>query len=111
MCAHPTHDLSRLSFFQMDNASDPAKLYQIDGVEYDAKGVRELIEKLKAADKGGSADDLSGGAGSKSSLLQELLTSNWHALRTLKVCHEPGGVIREGQTMADVVRRKREQVC
>ena len=35
-----------LANYQTDGG-DPSKLYQIDGVEYDAKGVRELIDKLQ----------------------------------------------------------------
>ena len=35
-----------LANFSLDQGGDPAKLYQIDGIEYDAKGVRDLIEKL-----------------------------------------------------------------
>jgi len=33
----------------MDTGSDPSKLYELDGVEYDAKGVNDLIKKLQAA--------------------------------------------------------------
>lgn len=93
-----------LANFSME-AGDASKLYQIDGVDYDAKGVRDLIQKLQAAERGDA-----GASGQSeeqtSSLLQELLTSNWHVLRTLRVCHEAGGVQRDGQTIADVVQRK-----
>ena len=106
-----------LANFSMDSG-DPSKLYQIDGVEYDAKGVRDLIDRLQSVESGELGDNGEAGCAERTSaLLQELLTSNWHLLRTLKVCHEAGGVQREGQTMADVVRRKlqdveaREQQC
>lgn len=98
-----------LANYSMEAGGDPAKLYQIDGVEYDAKGVREIIDKLKAAEGGGgSSGDAAAGAGggARASLLQQLLTSNWSILRTIKICHEPGGVQREGQTMEDVVAVK-----
>ena len=98
-----------LANYSMDGGGDPSKLYQIDGVEYDAKGVRELIAKLQAAERGESSGD-GNNAEQTSSLVQELLTSNWPLLRTLKVCHEAGGVQREGQTIADVVRRKLQDV-
>ena len=103
-----------LANYSMDSGGDPSKLYQLDGVEYDAKGVRDLIEKLKAAEhvnKHGSATASDRAeSGSRESLLLELLSSNWSLLRTIKVCHEPGGIQREGQTMQDIVRRKVEEV-
>lgn len=107
-----------LANFSMEAGGDPAKLYQLDGIEYDAKGVRELIDKLRAAEQteGGAAG--SGGSGGnggaamseRNSLLHQLLTSNWSLLRTIKICHEPGGVQREGETMENVVRRKVEEL-
>ena len=92
-----------LANFSLETNGDPGKLYQLDGVEYDSKGVRELIEKLNAAKSGRGGK---GGAGSSStdgvtSLLTELLTSNWSIMRTVRVCHEPGG----GRGGADDGRR------
>ena len=40
-----------LANFSMENG-DPSKLYQLDGVEYDAKGVRDLIDKLQKVERG-----------------------------------------------------------
>ena len=89
-----------LETFDLDAGGDPSKLYQLDGVEYDSKGVRDLIEKLQGGvgrqgrrrrrrRRGG---DGGGGTGdAKDALLLELLTSNWALLRTAQ------GVPRAGQ--------------
>ena len=87
--------------------SDFTKLYEIDGVEYDAKGMRELISQLRAADqsrKGTSADGKDDGG--DRALLVRMLTQKWSVLRNVKVCDEPGAHKREGTTMHDVVNRR-----
>eukprot|EP00965_Chrysotila_dentata_P203205 6181569-Pleurochrysis_carterae.AAC.2 len=38
-----------LADFNMEKG-DASKLYEVDGVEYDAKGLHELVRKLHAAD-------------------------------------------------------------
>lgn len=90
------------------SGSDLTKLYELDGVEYDAKGVRELINQLRAAEdpKYGRV----GGGDSESSsvnvTLERMLTQNWNVLRNVRVCDEPGAHKREGTTMADSVQRR-----
>ena len=88
--------------------SDLTKLYELDGVEYDAKGMRELISQLRAADqsrKGTSADGKDDGG--SLALLVRMLTQNWSVLRTLRICHEPGVPRRqEGQMMQDHVAKR-----
>ena len=87
------------------SGSDLTKLYELDGVEYDAKGVRELINQLKAAEYG----KVGGGDSESSSVnvtLERMLTQNWNVLRNVRVCDEPGAHKREGTTMADSVQRR-----
>ena len=64
---------------------DPAKLYELDGVEYDAKGVRELIAKLKRASEADASNPIAD-EDTPEGLLHTLLTQNWHVLRNLRVC-------------------------
>lgn len=98
---------------------DPSKLYQIDGVEYDSKGVRELAKKLALENAAVQQHQMrQGQAGSPASVAQqgegaaaaealhELLTTNWQLLRGIKVCHEPGGVKHSGVTMHMVAERR-----
>ena len=90
--------------------SDLTKLYELDGVEYDAKGVRELIAQLRAAEeakRGESDAEGKGGEGSSvSSTLERMLTQQWNVLRNVRVCDEPGAHKREGQTIHDSVSRR-----
>ena len=99
-----------LDNYSSNDGSDLTKLYELDGVEYDAKGVRELIKQLRAAEeakrgKGGS-DGGGGGGSSVSSTLERMLTQQWNVLRNVRVCDEPGAHKREGQTIHDSVSRR-----
>ena len=38
--------------------------------------------------------------------MHQLLTQHWAMLRNLKVCHEPGGLRREGETIEDEVAKR-----
>ena len=98
-----------LANFKADSTSDPAKLYELDGVEYDSKGIRELIGRLKEAEAksaDATVEGLDGDMDAAEALLLQLLTRNWSVLRTIKVCQEPGGTHREGFTMADIAAAK-----
>ena len=90
--------------------SDLTKLYELDGVEYDAKGVRELIAQLRASEEAkrgkGDADGNGGDGSSVSSTLERMLTQQWNVLRNVRVCDEPGAHKREGQTIHDSVSRR-----
>ena len=48
-----------LANYQMEGGGDPNKLYELDGVEYDAKGVHELIKQLRAREGQQDGDDRS----------------------------------------------------
>ena len=87
--------------------SDLTKMYELDGVEYDAKGMRELISQLRAADesRNGTSGDGKDDGGNRAVMVR-MLTQNWSVLRNVKVCDEPGAHKREGTTMHDVVNRR-----
>ena len=103
----------------MDNGGDPSKLYELDGVEYDAKGMADLIRKLKNAqnrEKAGGGrprprrptgeDGDEGEEGDAETLMHDLLVGNWPILRTLRMCNEPGAPPREGRTVHDIVQMR-----
>uniref|UniRef100_A0A6S9VAX5 Uncharacterized protein n=1 Tax=Chrysotila carterae TaxID=13221 RepID=A0A6S9VAX5_CHRCT len=95
-----------LADFNMEKG-DASKLYEVDGVEYDAKGLHELVRKLHAADAEKRSQEAATGMQETptESLVGELL-AHWQMLRTLRVCDEPGVPKREGLTMHDIVKMK-----
>lgn len=61
-----------LANYKIDSG-DQAKLYELDGVEYDAKGVKDLISKLKAAKTQRDGTTNPSGSYSPEQLVQTLL--------------------------------------
>ena len=98
-----------LASYQMEGG-DPAKLYELDGVEYDAKGVRELIAKLKRASQASAGQPVAADD-TREGLLHTLLTQHWTVLRNLRVCLEPGVPRGAGMTMQDSVNAKLKAVA
>jgi hypothetical protein len=81
--------------------------YELDGIEYDAKGMRELLAKVKAAQDKEGGEEGEGSADGGMAPLVAMLVKSWSVLRNVRVCQEPGTNARiDGFTMKDLVKKK-----